>query len=57
MERELLKKTFRPDDGHLLARNSMRLTVGPPRGAAVRFLVLLSPLKNMVRGWLRTCQW
>jgi transposase len=60
MEREILKKTLHgpPPTRTCRKRNSpSHRLMAYPRGEAVRFLVALTPLKNLAQGQLRICVW
>ena len=57
-EREILKNC--PTGGTVSCRDRNSRTAyaaKQPRGAAVCFLVALTPLKNLAHGRLRTCEW
>ena len=58
MERDILKNC--PTGGTVSCRDRNSRTAyaaKQPRGAAVCFLVALTPLKNLAHGRLRTCEW
>ena len=58
MERDVLKNC--PTGGTVSCRDRNSRTAyaaKQPRGAAVCFLVALTPLKNLAHGRLRTCEW
>ena len=57
-ERDILKNC--PTGGTISCRDRNSRTAyaaKQPRGAAVCFLVALTPLKNLAHGRLRTCEW
>jgi transposase len=56
MERDLLKNRRSP--GHLLLIEKLRSdTVAAPERSGRWLTGASEPVKNMVRGWLRTCEW
>ncbi len=58
VERDVLKNC--PTGGTVSCRDRNSRTAyaaKQPRGAAVCFLVALTPLKNLAHGRLRTCEW
>jgi len=56
MERDILKNS-RARGRFLLARNSWSRSVTVPKRSGRPLFGASSPAKNMVRGWLRTCDW
>src|SRR5688572_11513217 len=61
-ERDFLKNSREPrrmltESLGLLARNSLSRSVTGPRRSGRPLFGASSPLKNMARGWLRTCDW
>ena len=58
MERDVLKNCRTGGTVSCRDRNSRTAYAAKqPRGAAVCFLVALTPLKNLAHGRLRTCEW